>query len=226
MAAPTLVTIIDKDPGYRLLLQQTYQIHGYFVETLGFEEDLREKIPHLRSDLIVFDPNTSDLTIRDLHDRLGTPRPVIVVSDQHSHQEVANFLLTGADDYIAKPFVEIELIARSVAIMRRANSCHHLSKIVKVRDIEIDFTRREVKKNGELVVVTRTEWLLLEFLANNVGRVLTKEEILTKVWGPAYVGCNQYLTTWVCRLRQKLGDDSKNPRIIHTILGLGLRMGE
>jgi two-component system KDP operon response regulator KdpE len=93
--------------------------------------------------------------------------------------------------------------------------------IVRVANVEIDLNRRLVKKEGEVVSLTRTEWMLLQHLAANAGKVMLNTELLSKVWGPEYRDDLQYLRVWVSRLRSKLEPDPSNPAIIKTLQGIG-----
>jgi two-component system KDP operon response regulator KdpE len=128
----------------------------------------------------------------------------------------------GADDYLVKPFNPEELSARVRAVLRREfRPTIGAESIVKVRNIEIDLNRRLVKKEGEIVSLTRTEWMLLQHLAANAGKVMLNTELLSKVWGPEYRDDLQYLRVWVSRLRSKLEPDAANPTIIKTLQGIG-----
>src|SRR5204862_4842384 len=90
-----------------------------------------------------------------------------------------------------------------------------------VGEIEVDLNRRLVKRGGEIVTLTRTEWMLLQHLAANVGKIMLNAELLSKVWGPEYRDDLQYLRVWVSRLRRKLEDDPSKPKLIKTFQGIG-----
>jgi two-component system KDP operon response regulator KdpE len=93
--------------------------------------------------------------------------------------------------------------------------------VITIGDVEIDLSRRLVKKNGEVVSLTRTEWMLLQQLAANAGKVMLNTELLSKVWGPEYRDDLQYLRVWVSRLRGKLENEPSKPRLIKTLQGIG-----
>jgi two-component system KDP operon response regulator KdpE len=119
-----------------------------------------------------------------------------------------------------KPVSPEVLGARIRAVLRRGLGPES-ERIVRAGNVEIDLTRRLVKRDGELVAVTRTEWLLLQHLAANAGKVILNSELLSKVWGPEYRDDLQYLRVWVSRLRHKLEAEPSSPRIIKTLQGIG-----
>jgi two-component system KDP operon response regulator KdpE len=146
---------------------------------------------------------------------------VILLTAKGSTADKAKGLDLGADDYIAKPFHPDELAARVRAVLRRSSGAAPGSGILAFDDIEIDLERRMVTKGGELVQLSRTEWLLLQHLAANAGKVVLHTELLTKVWGPEYRDDLQYLRVWVSRVRRKLGAEPGEPGRIKTFQGIG-----
>ena len=158
---------------------------------------------------------------------------MIVFSEEHLRRILRNTapiitkceltfrLVLGADDYIAKPFHPDELAARVRAVLRRSSGAQPGSGILKFDDVEIDLERRMVTRGGELVQLSRTEWLLLQHLAANAGKVVLHTELLTKVWGPEYRDDLQYLRVWVSRVRRKLGSEPGEPGRIKTFQGIG-----
>ena len=122
---------------------------------------------------------------------------------------------------MAKPFHLDELAARVRAVLRRASGISTGIGAVNFDDVEIDLERRTVTRGGELVELSRTEWLLLQHLAANAGKVVLHTELLTKVWGPEYRDDLQYLRVWVSRVRRKLGAKPGEPGRIKTFQGIG-----
>jgi two-component system KDP operon response regulator KdpE len=127
----------------------------------------------------------------------------------------------GADDYVAKPFHPDELAARIRAVIRRASGASPGSGVLRFDDVEIDLERRIVRRDDQIVQFSRTEWLLLQHLAANAGKVVLHTELLTKVWGPEYRDDLQYLRVWVSRVRRKLGAPPGEPGRIKTFQGIG-----
>ena len=157
--------------------------------------------------------------MRQLRER--RPVPVILLTAKGSTADKAKGLDLGADDYIAKPFHPDELAARVRAVIRRATGASSGTGVVAFDDVEIDLERRMVTRDGQLVQLSRTEWLLLQHLAANAGKVVLHTELLTKVWGPEYRDDLQYLRVWISRVRRKLGSPAGEPGRIRTFQGIG-----
>jgi two-component system KDP operon response regulator KdpE len=146
---------------------------------------------------------------------------VILLTAKGAPADKAKGLDLGADDYLAKPFRLDELAARVRAVLRRSLGASTGSGVIRFDDIEIDLERRLVTRDGALVELSRTEWLLLQHLAANAGKVVLHTELLTKVWGPEYRDDLQYLRVWVSRVRRKLGSKPGEPGRIKTFQGIG-----
>ena len=151
----------------------------------------------------------------------GNNVPIVLLTAKGSDADKVKGLEMGADDYLAKPFNPEELTARVRAVLRRAVGAPGPSHEVVAGDVKIDLHTRLVWRGGERVALTRTEWMLLQHLAANPGRILLNAELLSKVWGPEYRGDLQYLRVWVSRLRKKLEPDPSNPSLIKTFQGIG-----
>ncbi len=170
-------------------------------------EEALARAEEIRPDIVLLDIVMPDLdgieVMRQLRER--RPVPVILLTAKGSTADKAKGLDLGADDYIAKPFHPDELAARVRAVIRRSSGAQPGAGVLRFDDVEIDLERRTVTRGGELVAFSRTEWLLLQHLAANAGKVVLHTELLTKVWGPEYRDDLQYLRVWVSRVRRKLG---------------------
>lgn len=180
-----------------------------------------------RPSLVVLDlglPDVAGITVcREL--RKWATMPIIVLSARHSESEKIALLEAGADDYVTKPFSPAEFRARVHAQLRRA----HLAEtpagegVVKLGDLEIDAAGRVLRRAGQEVHLTSTEWDLLRVLLRNAGRTLTHQQLFRGVWPGSPGDPQQYLRVYVARLRRKL-DDPIRPRIILTEMGVGYRL--
>ncbi|WP_306752942.1 response regulator [Paracoccus actinidiae] len=148
--------------------------------------------------------------------------PILVVSVRSAEAEIVAALDAGADDYVTKPFAPAELLARLRALTRR-KSAEEVSLILSNGDLSIDLAARTVTKAGMPVRLTRKEFDVLALLVRHAGRLLTHQELLRTVWGPAHLGDSHYLRIAVGHLREKLGDDAASPRMIFTEPGIGYR---
>ena len=213
----------DDEPRITKLVSIALQAEGFRVVTTNSGEDALRKAEEIRPDVVLLDIVMPDLDGIEVMQQLRElrPVPVILLTAKGSTSDKAKGLDLGADDYVAKPFHPDELAARVRAVLRRASGTTPGQGIVAFDDIEIDLERRMVTRGGELVQLSRTEWLLLQHLANNAGKVVLHTELLTKVWGPEYRDDLQYLRVWVSRVRRKLGAAAGEPGRIRTFQGIG-----
>ena len=148
--------------------------------------------------------------------------PVIFVTAKDNRADKIHGLDLGADDYIVKPFSPEELAARIRAVLRRRAGQEQVQQVIRSGKLTIDLNRGVASiDGGKRLSLTRTEWLVLQHLAANVGRVVLNSELLTKVWGPEYREELQYLRVWISRLRRKIEDNPARPAIIKTLHGIG-----
>jgi len=218
-----MVLAVDDEAGILRLIKLELTAQGFRVVTADGGDEALRLAEERRPDIVLLDilmPVMTGLEVmRRLRER--TNAPIILVTAKDSDADKVSGLEQGADDYIVKPFSPEELAARVRAVLRRAVGSQTLGRVIQAGDVEIDLNRRLVTRNGELMNLTRTEWLLLEHLAANAGRVILNAELLSKVWGPEYRDDVQYLRVWVSRLRHKLERDPSDPVIIKTRQGIG-----
>ena len=222
MTTEPLVLGVDDEAGILRLIKLELTAQGFRVITASNGTDALKLIEDQRPDIILLDivlPEISGLELlRTIRERWQTP--VIMVTARDREVDKVRGLAAGADDYIVKPFGGDELGARIRAVLRRAAGVD-VDQVVSADGIEVDLARRLVKRNGEDVALTRTEWLLLQHLAANPGKVILNGELLAKVWGPEYRDDLQYLRVWVSRIRQKIEAEPGSPKIIITRPGIG-----
>lgn len=222
MSTQPLLLAVDDEAGILRLIKLELTAQGFRVMTASNGEEALRIVEERRPDCVLLDVVMPEITglevMRRIRERSNTP--IILVTAKDKDADKVRGLELGADDYIVKPFSLDELGARIRAVLRRTTG-QDSERIVRAANVEIDLTRRLVKRDGELVSVTRTEWLLLQHLAANAGKVILNAELLSKVWGPEYRDDLQYLRVWVSRLRHKLEPEPGNPRIIKTLQGIG-----
>jgi two-component system KDP operon response regulator KdpE len=223
MGTQPLVLVADDEPRITKLVSIALGEEGFRVVTAGSGEEALAKAEEIRPDIVLLDIVMPDLDGIEVMRQLREYRsvPVILLTAKGSTADKAKGLDLGADDYIAKPFHPDELAARVRAVLRRAAGVTPGGGIVRIGTIEIDLERRFMTRDGELVQLSRTEWLLLQHLAANAGKVVLHSELLTKVWGPEYRDDLQYLRVWISRVRRKLGAAPGEPGPITTFQGIG-----
>jgi len=223
MTAQPLVLAVDDEAGILRLIKIELGEQGFRVVTASDGDEALRLAEEQRPDIVLLDVIMPEMTGLEVMRRLReqSNAPVILVTAKDSDKDKVGGLELGADDYIVKPFSPDELGARIRAVLRRSTGAGNSERLIKAGGIEIDLEKRLVTRDGETVTVTRTEWLLLQHLAANAGKVMMNAELLTKVWGPEYRDDVQYLRVWVSRLRAKLEPDSTEPVVIVTRPGIG-----
>jgi DNA-binding response OmpR family regulator len=218
---------IEDDDAIRLALRLFLEDEGYeVIEAATGEEGLR------RFQLEQYDLVLVDLRLPGMHGfevvraiRHDSTVPILIVTAQTDTHDVVGGLEAGADDYITKPVVPKELAARIRASLRRSQApvTESPSGMV-VGAVEIRPSAGEVLKDGHPVSLTKTEFKLLCELAQNPGRLLTRDVLLERVWGYGYFGDGRLVDVHVRRLRTKVEADAANPRHVVTVRGLGYRL--
>lgn len=223
MTVEPLILAVDDEAGILRLIRLELSEQGFRVVVASDGDEAVRTFEQQRPDVVVLDimlPDMSGLEVmRRLRERSNTP--IILLTARDHDEDKVRGLELGADDYIVKPFNPQELTARVRAVMRRAVRESIGDSVVVAGDVEIDLDKRLVTKAGEPVSLTRTEWMLLQHLASNAGRVMLNTELLSKVWGPEYIDDLQYLRVWISRLRSKLETDHAQPSVIKTLQGIG-----
>ena len=220
------VLVVDDDPDIRRLVGAYLRNDGFeVVEAADGEAALRLEATE-RPDLVVLDlmlPGVGGMDVlRELRTR-GS-RPVIVLTARDDVTDRVLGLELGADDYVTKPFHPRELLARIHSVLRRMEA--PADDLQRHGDLEIDFGRREVRRDGQSVPLTRTEFDLLAALARAGGRVLTRAQLLDAVAGPEAFTLERSIDSHIRNLRSKLEPVRGQARYVLTVKGVGYRLGE
>ncbi len=219
------VLIVDDEKEIRRFLRMALESEGLAV----FEADTLHRgmadVATRRPDLVILDLGLPDGDGIDLlrEVRQWSGLPVIVLSARTDEDDKIDALDAGADDYLCKPFGIGELLARVRVALRRRELENGKAKTMTFSDVTVDLAAHTIVRNGEAVRITRIEYRLLTLLLNNVGKILTQQQLLTQVWGPAAVKNAHYLRIYIARLRQKLETSPCRPRHFLTETGIGYR---
>jgi two-component system, OmpR family, KDP operon response regulator KdpE len=229
------VLLVEDDRELRATLRQALMVEGYRVLPAASAADARALWRNAGTDrdagadLVLLDLGLPDGSgtelLREFRERLAVP--VIVISARHREDEKVQLLDAGADDYLVKPFSLGELLARMrVALRHRGRTVAAAITQLNAGDLQIDLTRHEVRKAGRHVHLTPTEFDLLARLVRSAGQVVTHRQLLTDVWGPAFIDHTHYLRLYMGQLRAKLEEQPARPRHLRTEPGVGYRFDE
>jgi two-component system, OmpR family, KDP operon response regulator KdpE len=221
------VLVVDDEPPLRRVLRSSLRNSGFAVEEASSAEEALELLGRSSFNLALIDinmPGADGFELCEQLRALGRQIGILVVTVRDSERDAVQALEAGADDYITKPFRLGELVARCHAVLRRvqANSVP-TEGVIKAGELEIDLSRRMLRKRRKAVRLTPTEFNLLVFLMKNAGVPLTHARLLSTVWGPEYREEVEYLRAYVHQLRKKIEDDPAQPKYLLTEPWLGYR---
>lgn len=230
------ILVIEDDPSISLGLRMNLEAEGYNVAVADDGESGLERARRGDVDLIVLDimlPKLNGFELLRLLRAQDRITPVIVLSARDTELDVVMGLEFGAEDYVTKPFSLAELLARIKAVLRRNAFARSPSPpvvepgssgVVQVGELSIDPRTRQVYKKGELVALTATEFDVLWCLVQGGGRVLSRDEIQSGVWGPKHHGTLRTIDNFMMQLRTKLERDPSEPDYLLTVRGVGYRL--
>jgi DNA-binding response OmpR family regulator len=217
------ILVIEDDGALQKILRRVFSSEGYEVDVVpdaacGLER-LRERVPAA----VILDlprPGSSDLCQKIVN--LIPGLPLVILSASSSVADKVLLLEMGADDYLTVPFSPRELVARLHALMRRASRVSP-EEIYVFEDVMVDFSKTEITRGGAKITVTTKEFKILEFLAKNAERVISRDELLNKVWGYENYPCTRTVDNHILKLRQKLESDPSHPTHFLTVHGWGYK---
>ena len=218
------ILIADDDPQMLRALRITLGARGYDVVTAHDGTAALDAAIRTHPDIVVIDLGMPGLTGIEVIEAIRgwSQVPVLVVSGRSESWDKVEALDAGADDYVTKPFSADELLARIRALARRTTSADD-QPVVTFGDVTVDLAARVVTRAGSAVRLTPTEWRLLEVMLRNHDRLVTRETLLTEVWGPQYTTDTGYLRLYLSQLRKKLEPVPSTPRYFLTEAGMGYR---
>jgi two-component system, OmpR family, KDP operon response regulator KdpE len=220
----TRVLIVDDEPQILRALRINLTARQYDVVTAADGARALKSATTERPDLVILDLGLPDIdgveVIRRL--RAWTPVPIVVLSGRPDSRDKVDALDAGADDYVTKPFNVDELLARIRAVTRRLTHAE-TPLSARIGRYTVDLASHTVRAGTDTVHLTRTEWQLIELLIQNPGKLITQQQLLQHVWGPAYGTETNYLRQYMAQLRRKLETDPARPRHLLTEPGMGYR---
>jgi two-component system, OmpR family, KDP operon response regulator KdpE len=220
------VLVVEDEDGLRRALAINLKARGYTVETVpDGTSALRAAATAPGPDLVIVDLGLPDMDGMDVIAgiRGWSAVPIIILSARDNQWDKVDGLDTGADDYLTKPFAMDELLARIRAGLRRSTATAAVDPVVQTSTLRIDLAARKVARQGQEVRLTPTEWHLLEALVRHSGKLVTGQQLLRDIWGPAYTEETNYLRVYMAQLRRKLELDPAHPRHLITEPGVGYR---
>jgi len=225
MSQGARILVVDDEPQIRHSLQINLEKRNYAVMTAASGEEALEAIARQKPDVVIVDLILPTIDGIELTRRIReqSPVPIIVLSAIGDERKKVEALEFGADDYVTKPFGLEELVARVKSALRRTIMLSGSEPVFRSGDLTINFERREVRIHDKPVKLTPTEYDLLKYMIQYIGKVLTHRTLLTAIWGEAYVDQAQYLRVFIGQLRKKLEHNTARPRYILTDPGVGYR---
>jgi two-component system response regulator RegX3 len=228
VADPISVLVVEDEESFVDALTVGLRREGFLVKVARDGVEALDVFDAFRPDLVLLDvwlPRMSGIDVcRELRSRSRVP--IIMVTAKTGEIDTVVGLEVGADDYVTKPYRLRELVARMRAVLRRSPpemDGDQAGETLEVGDVRLDPDSHEVFLRGQLIPLPLKEFELLELLMANAGRVLTRETLIDRVWGPNYVGDTKTLDVHVKRLRGRIEDDPSHPRRLSTVRGLGYK---
>jgi two-component system response regulator RegX3 len=224
----TTILMVEDESSFSEALEFLLGKEGFSVITAVTGTEALKKFEQGGIDLVLLDLMIPEISGTEVcrQIRAKSKVPIIMLTAKDSEVDKVVGLEIGADDYVTKPYSSRELVARINAVLRRNGSDTDIGSngVLTVQGIRMDIERHQVSIDGKPVSLPLKEFELLEFLMRNAGRVLTRIQLIDRVWGSDYVGDTKTLDVHVKRIRAKIESDPANPKIIQTVRGLGYKM--
>lgn len=220
------VLIIEDDSRIRPLLMRSLRERGHAVTSAATGMEGLAMAVDGRPELVILDLGLPDVDGTQVLQMLRAVSdvPVIVATARDDDPSLVGCLNAGADDYVVKPFSTDQLEARIRAVMRRSGAGHAVRRVLAVGALEIDPAARRVTLDGTEIELSPREFDLLHHLAEREGEVVTKRELLTELWNQPWGGSEKTVDVHLSWLRRKLGESAAEPRYLHTVRGVGVRL--
>jgi two-component system alkaline phosphatase synthesis response regulator PhoP len=225
--ATARVLLVEDEPGLQLTLTDRLTAEGYHVETAGDGDAAVRRATGEPFDIILLDvmlPGRDGFEVARTVRQQGVATPILMLTARTQVVDRVVGLKLGADDYLTKPFETIELLARIEALLRRAPAASGVTlERYQFGDVLVDVRKAEVRRNGHLVDLSAKEFQLLRYFIEHRGATLSREELLTDVWGYHAAPSTRTVDVHVAWLRQKLEPNPRVPQFVLTVHGLGYK---
>jgi DNA-binding response OmpR family regulator len=221
------ILVVEDEPHMQQGLRDNLQFEGYDVDLAADGEEGLQKILASSYDLVLLDvmlPRLSGLDVCRAVRRKGLRTPIIMLTARGEEIDKVLGLELGADDYITKPFSLRELLARVKAVLRRSDAGANAPETVRIGELEVGLGTYEARRNGASVDMTHREFEVLKYLYEHSGEAVSREQLLTDVWGYEAQPTTRTVDNFILKLRQKVEDDPAHPRHILTVHGIGYKL--
>ena len=220
------ILLVEDETSITEPLAEALAREGFDTKVAATAAEALDLAARIEPDLVLLDvmlPDGSGFDVcRELRQRSQVPIIMLTARGEEADRVVG--LELGADDYVVKPFSSREVAARIRAVLRRADApTQPDDRPIEVGELRLDSAKREVTKDGAVLELSRKEFELLQLLMRSAGSVVTRERAIDEVWDTNWFGSTKTLDVHVSGLRRKLGDDSNEPRFLHTVRGVGFR---
>jgi two-component system OmpR family response regulator len=216
------ILLSEDKSGFATALTIALSAEGYGIDHIGSDADLLEYLEQHHSDLVVISVKEKADNVASLIHRLRRGRiniPILIISDSPSFEIKIDCFRAGADDYVIRPLPILEISVRIQALLRR-RPLFSQDDVFRIGDVEINRLAHQVRRNGKVIQLSAKEFALLEYLALNPGRILTRSMIIESVWGHTYEGLTNVVEVYIGQLRKKIGSN-RDGELIRTVRGHG-----
>ena len=223
------ILVVEDDDDIRTGLARALTQQGVTVAAVARGGDALGRLTEFSPDAVILDLGLPDLDGADVLAMIRTlgDVPVLVATARDDESEIVRLLDAGADDYVIKPYSSAQVLARVRAVLRRGSTdAPETDTVVRLGSLEIDQPGREARLDGTPLVLTRKEFDLLLYLAQRPGQVVSKRDLLADVWNMPWGGGDRTVDVHVSWLRRKLGESAADPRYLHSVRGVGIKMVE
>jgi two-component system copper resistance phosphate regulon response regulator CusR len=217
------ILLVEDEHDIQDFLQRSLEEAGYQVDAAADGKTAEGLALENAYDILIVDlglPDQDGITLILRLRQIGVSAPVLILSARRSVDDRVRGLEQGGDDYMTKPFALAELLARLRNLLKRNSAPGSEATMIRVHDLELDLLRREASRSGEVLQLTQQEFVLLEYLCRNAGRVVTRSMILDKVWGMRIQPDTNVVDVHIYRLRGKVDGKGQKP-LIRTLRGVG-----